>query len=226
MNDAVWIPLADRFRAKVAAYRKAGKRLFASSSFQTHSIPMLHLISRFAPEIPVYFLDTGFHFPETKRFRDQVAGMLGLKLISIESPVPKLAQRDSHGMFLFASDPDRCCYLNKVLPLEPVLREHDVWVAGLRKDQTRFRRDLLEEVPGQYGTLKYHPMLEWNSKMVWDYRKRYDLPENPLEARGYLSIGCSPCTRRWDESASKRGGRWAGTAKEECGIHTEFVHTQ
>jgi phosphoadenosine phosphosulfate reductase len=221
----MWEPLAEQFRAKLSAYRKAGQRAFVSSSFQTHSIPLLHLISRFDPDIPVYFLDTGFHFPETKRFRNEVAERLGLRLVNIESPVPKTAQRDSHGMFLYASDPDRCCHLNKVLPLEPVLMEFDVWIAGLRRDQTRFRIDLKAETPGQHGTVKYHPMLDWTSKMIWEYRKKYDLPENPLEAKGYLSIGCVPCTRKWDPSASNRAGRWAGTSKEECGIHTEFAET-
>jgi phosphoadenosine phosphosulfate reductase len=217
-----WEPLAERFDYTLRAYRAAGKSLFVSSSFQTHSIPLLHLISRFDPEIPVYFLDTGFHFPETKAFRDSVIKRLELRLVNIESPVPKTAQRDSHGMFLFASDPDRCCYLNKVLPLDPVLSDHDVWIAGLRREQTKFRSELQEEVPGPHGSVKYHPMLDWTSKMIWAYRQRYDLPENPMEAKGYLSVGCAPCTRKWSESNSERGGRWAGTRKEECGIHTEF----
>jgi len=218
----MWQPLADNFRRKLESYREAGLRMFVSSSFQTHSIPLLHLVSRFGPDIPVYFLDTGFHFPETRIFRNRVVEQLGLKLVSVESPVPKTAQRDGQGMFLYASDPDQCCYLNKVLPLEPVLKMHDVWIAGLRRDQTGFRNDLPEETPGLHGTVKYHPMLDWNSKMIWDYRKQYDLPENPLEARGYLSIGCKPCTRRWNESDDARSGRWVGTTKEECGIHTEF----
>ncbi|MEE4172993.1 MAG: phosphoadenylyl-sulfate reductase, partial [Xanthomonadales bacterium] len=190
-------------------YRERGLRMFVSSSFQTHSIPLLHLVSRFDASIPVFFLETGFHFPETRMFRDAVAEQLGLNVVSLESPIQKLAQRDAQGRFLFASDPDECCYLNKVLPLEPVLQAHDVWIAGVRRDQTRFRRDLADEVKGRHGTVKFHPMLDWTSKMVWEYRKAHDLPEHPLEASGYLSVGCIPCTRSWGEESAERGGRWA-----------------
>lgn len=209
----------------LARYRERGLRLFVSSSFQTHSIPLLHLVSRFDASIPVFFLETGFHFPETRQFRDAIAEQLGLNVVSLESPIQKISQRDAQGRFLFASDPDECCYLNKVLPLEPVLQSHDVWIAGVRRDQTRFRQDLAEEVKGRHGTVKYHPMLDWTSKMVWEYRKAHALPEHPLEASGYLSVGCIPCTRSWDERATKRDGRWAGMRKDECGLHTDFGDT-
>ena len=183
---------------------------------------MLHILSRIAPDIPVYFLDTGFHFPETKVYRDRIVEMLDLNLQVVTSDMPKIAQRDTQGRFLFASDPDRCCYVNKVLPLEPVLKANDIWINGVRRDQTTFRESLTEESPGIHDTLRYHPMLEWTSKMIWEYRKEYDLPEHPLEAQGYLSIGCVPCTRKWNADDG-RGGRWAGMTKEECGIHTEFT---
>ncbi len=218
----MWTEQITQIERKLKKYRDSGRRIFASSSFQTHSIPMLHIISRIDNDIPVYFLETGFHFPETREYRDQIARMLDLNLINLESPVPKIAQRDHEGMFLFASDPDRCCYLNKVLPLEPILKDHDVWISGVRRDQTAFRKELSEEAPGAFDTLRYHPMLEWTSKMIWDYRKEYDLPAHPLEEKGFLSIGCVPCTRKFD-AESERGGRWAGMTKEECGIHTEFT---
>jgi len=208
---------------KLDFYASKGKRVFVSSSFQTHSIPMLHILSRHYQDIPVYFLDTGYHFPETLFFRDQIVELLGLNLQIVESSVPKIAQRDDTGQLLFASDPDRCCYLNKVLPLEPVLKTHDVWISGVRKDQTQFRSGLKEETEGIYDTLRYHPILEWSSKMIWAYKKDHQLPEHPLDAQGYLSIGCIPCTRKWDDSNGERGARWSGMTKEECGIHTEFA---
>lgn len=211
-----------RIHAKLAEYRNAGKKMFISSSFQTHSIPLLHLVAEFDKNIPVYFLNTGFHFPETLLFRDEVAKMLDLYLINIESQTPKISQRDQHGRFYFVSDPDRCCYLNKVLPLEPILETHDIWINGVRSEQTNFRKNLNEEEPGAFDTTRYHPILHWTSKMIWEYRKMHGLPEHPLEAKGYLSIGCAPCTRKWSESNSERDGRWSGMTKEECGIHTEF----
>ena len=218
----MWNEHIERIRTKLEAYRNSGLRMFASSSFQSHSIPMLHILSRIDPDIPIYFLETGFHFPETKLYRDEIVRLLDINLQIVTSDVPKISQTDAQGRFLFTSDPDRCCYVNKVLPLEPVLKAHDIWINGVRRDQTAFRESLTEESPGIHDTMRYHPMLDWTSKMIWDYRKEYDLPEHPLEAQGYLSIGCVPCTRKWNADED-RGGRWSGMTKEECGIHTEFT---
>ena len=214
--------LVDRIGVKLAQYKLAGKKAFVSSSFQTHSLPLLHIISRFDKDIPVYFLNTGFHFPETLMFRHQIEDLLGLNVIDAISPVSKSGQRDAQGKFFFVNNPDHCCYLNKVLPLEPVIEQHDVWINGVRRDQTQFRSQLQEEEMMENGKLRYHPMLDWNSKMIWEYRKEYKLPEHPLEAQGFLSVGCMPCTRSVQDPAG-RGGRWAGMSKEECGIQTEFV---
>lgn len=213
----------DRVRRQLAAYRERGLKLCTSSSFQTHSIPLLHLLHRFAPDTPVYFLDTGFHFPETLTFRDRVAAMLDLNVVDLRSPVGKLGQRDAEGHFLFASDPDQCCRLNKTVPMAEVLAAHDVWIAGLRRDQNAHRSGLSAEAPGPHGTVKYHPMLEWNARMIWRYRQRHGLPEHPLEAKGYFSVGCEPCTARFAEGGNDRGGRWAGLRKTECGLHTELA---
>lgn len=220
----------EHFEGKLSQYRNSGKRLFASSSFQTHSLPMLHLLGRFAPETPVYFLDTGFHFPETLAFREQIPQRLGITVMDLRSPVGKLGQRDAAGQLLFASDPDHCCYLNKTLPMETVLPRYDVWISGLRRDQNSHRKQLGEEAPGPHGSLRWHPMLDWTSKMIWEYRKIYHLPEHPLEAKGYLSVGCEPCTARWlgqedhqNTEAADRSGRWAGLKKTECGLHTDLI---
>jgi phosphoadenosine phosphosulfate reductase len=215
--------LTERIAEKLADYKVRGLSTFVSSSFQTHSLPLLHILSRFAPETPVYFLNTGFHFPETMAFRHEIAVLMGLNIIDVESPVSKAGQRDEQGKFFFVNNPDHCCYLNKVLPMEPVIAQHDVWINGVRRDQTKFRSTLQEEEPLADGKLRYHPMLDWTSKMIWEYRKTFNLPEHPLEAKGFLSIGCMPCTRSFEESQDARGARWAGQSKEECGIQTEFV---
>ena len=205
-------------------YAEQGLSMFCTSSFQTHSIPLLHILVTTGLDIPIYFLHTGFHFPETLAFRNHVTQLLNLRVINISSPISKSGQKDAQGKFLYASDPDRCCYLNKVLPLESVLQAHDVWINGIRKEQTGFRENLGTEEQGAFNTLRYHPILNWSSKMVWDYRKQYDLPGHPLDAKGYLSIGCVPCTRRFDPGHGERSGRWSGLTKEECGIHTEFAN--
>jgi len=215
--------LTSQISDKLTTYKAAGKTMFVSSSFQTHSLPLLHIISRFQPDIPVYFLNTGFHFPETMEFRHVIGEQFGLHIIDAISPVSKAGQRDEQGKFFFVNNPDHCCYLNKVLPMEPVIQQHDVWINGVRKDQTKFRSTLSEvEVMGE-GKLRYHPMLDWNSKMIWEYRQEYNLPEHPLEAKGYLSIGCMPCTRSFAETQDARSGRWSGQSKEECGIQTDFI---
>lgn len=223
MSESSYEILVERIGEKLRDYRLAGKKAFVSSSFQTHSIPLLHIISRMNKDIAVYFLNTGFHFPETILFRNQIESEFGLNIIDAVSPVSKSGQRDSQGKFAFVNNPDHCCYLNKVLPLEPVIEKHDIWINGVRRDQTKFRSQLQEEEMLANGKMRYHPMLDWTSKMIWEYRKDFNLPAHPLEEKGYLSIGCMPCTRSVDEMADARQGRWAGTSKEECGIQTEFV---
>lgn len=216
-----------RMRSTLDNYRERGLKWCTSSSFQTHSIPLLHLLRRFAPDTPVFFLDTGFHFPETLVFRDRMAAELGLDVRDLRSPVGKMGQRDADGRFLFASDPDQCCYLNKTAPMAAVLPGYDIWIAGLRRDQNAHRAGLATEAPGPHGTLRYHPMLDWDSRMIWRYRERHGLPEHPLEAQGFFSVGCEPCTQRFnlesqaEAEKSGRGGRWAGLRKTECGLHTE-----
>ena len=222
----MWQHLVEKIERQLQDYANRGLKSFVTSSFQTHSIPLLHIVSQIDPGIPVYFLDTGFHFPETRKFRNQIANRLGFKLVNVCSPIEKYSQKDVQGQFFFASDPDQCCHMNKVLPLEPLLRSFDVWITGVRRDQTRFRRDLQEEVEGRHDTVKYHPMLEWTPKMILEYRSSHSLPEHPLESLGYSSVGCMPCTRTWIEQTDHRDGRWSGMKKKECGIHSDFSVTK
>ena len=213
------------FRLRMEAYQRDGKRIFASSSFQSHSIPLLKIIADFDPSIPIYFLNTGFHFPETLQFRDQITEILGLNLQIIGSPVSKINQRGTDGQLMFAKNPDFCCYMNKTLPMDAVLMEHDVWISGLRADQNTFRKNLTIEAPGPHETQRFHAMLHWTSEMINNYIETHSLPQHPLEASGYVSIGCLPCTQKQTlfGSTDERDGRWAGMKKTECGLHTELI---
>jgi phosphoadenosine phosphosulfate reductase len=213
--------LVQKVRESVIAYQKQGNKLFVSSSFQTHSIPLLHIVSNIDRSIPIYFLETGFHFPETHIYRDQIRDLLGLRIINLESYVSKVNQKDNSGKFYFCSNSDYCCHLNKILPLEPVLQMFDVWITGVRKDQNSNRSKLKYEAQGPFNTVRFHPMLEWNTKMIWEYRKDFDLPPHPLEEQGYLNIGCQPCTEKHIDG--DRLARWAGQKKDECGLHTELI---
>ncbi len=211
----------DFIEEKIKYYQEQKKNIFISSSFQTHSIPLLHIIASIDNSIPVYFLNTGFHFPETLDFRDAIQSLLKIKVISLESTMPKSNQRDAKGRFYFCSNSDYCCHINKVLPLEPILRSNDIWITGVRRDQSKTRANMDYEMNGPFNTTRFHPMLDWNAKMIWEYRKAYNLPEHPLEKDGYFSIGCEPCTQKMIEE--NRTGRWQGQNKTECGLHTELV---
>lgn len=206
----------------IERYRAEGKKLFITSSFQSHSIPLLHIISQIDRSIPVMFINTGFHFPETVAFRDQVAELLDLNLIDVQSLVSRAHQRDSNGHFYFTSDPDTCCFMNKTQPLEPYLMAFDVWINGVRADQNANRKSMKIEQPAPHGVLRFHPILDWTSKMIYEYAKAHNLPRHPLEDQGYHSIGCEPCTRKIDLSDG-RGGRWFGMKKTECGLHTDLI---
>ena len=210
--------------SQIADYKARSLRLFATSSFQTQSVPLLHILSRIDPTIPVYFLDTGFLFPASLMFRNRLAKQFGLRVVTVRPAVAKSQQIDANGQMLFASDPDRCCFLNKVLPMETVMADHDVWINGVRADQTSQRKAMKTEQPGPHGVLRYHPMLNWSARDVHAYMKRYDLPAHPLEAEGYLSVGCEPCTRKYLASDDARGGRWFGMHKRECGLHTDLAN--
>lgn len=208
---------------KIESYQKEGKSLFVTSSFQSHSIPLLHIISRIDKSIPVYFLNTGFLFPETLVFKDELIEFLGLNILGVRSSVPKSQQKDADGNLLFISDPDYCCYLNKVQPMEPLLAKYDIWINGIRADQNANRANMKEEQESDKGAMRYHPMLKWTSKNIYEYRKKYDLPSHPLESQGYLSIGCEPCTKKMDTEVDERHARWFGLNKTECGLHTELI---
>jgi phosphoadenosine phosphosulfate reductase len=208
---------------KLREYQEKGLKLFTSSSFQTHSIVLLHILSEFETSIPVYFINTGYHFPETISYRDQIADLFKLDVHVVSSSTPRNMQKDAEGRLLFTSDPDYCCYLNKVQPLDAVLPEYDIWINGVRADQSAVRKNFKLEQPAPHNTTRFHPMLDWDVRMIEKYIKEYKIPRHPLEAKGYLSIGCEPCTRKFDLETYNRQGRWFGLNKTECGLNTELV---
>ena len=213
----------DEIRKHIGQYKNEDKKLFTTSSFQTHSIVMLHLLSRIDKSIPVYCINTGFLFPETIAYKDIISEAFGIEVLDIKPEVPKSIQKDSEGKLLFASDPDRCCHYNKVQPMDKLLSDYDVWVNGIRKDQNANRAGMNVEEKSKYDSIRFHPMLEWTNKMIFDYIKEFDLPRHPLDAVGYSSIGCEPCTRKPSLEMMEREARWYGMNKTECGLHTELV---
>ena len=208
---------------KIKEYSDAGLSIFSTSSFQSQSLPLLHILSELSFKVPIYFTNTGFIHPETLSFADEVAARLKLDVIFLTPEVPKSRQITREGHLMYASDPDYCCYLNKVAPMEPVLRENDIWINGIRADQSSVRSEMGTEEPARFGCTRYHPMLRWDSRMIYYYRSIYSLPEHPLEAQGYASIGCEPCTSKAASNANARNSRWFGMNKTECGLNTVLV---
>jgi phosphoadenosine phosphosulfate reductase len=206
---------------QIKQYKQQGKMMFATTSLQTQSIVLLHILSRVDRSIPIFFINTGFHFPETMKFREQVSKELNIDIKILESPVSKHLQKDK-GSLLFTTDPDHCCYLNKIAPVDELLISMDVWINGVRAVQNENRRKLNVEEVAAHDTLRYHPLLDWTDKMIYDYIKEFNLPHHPLELKGYVSIGCEPCTRK-TFGDNYRDARWFGQKKTECGLNTELI---
>ncbi|GAA0975445.1 putative phosphoadenosine phosphosulfate reductase [Nocardioides aquaticus] len=180
-----------------------------------------HLVSSVVPGIDVVFLDTGYHFAETIGTRDAVAATLPVNLLSI-TPVQSVAEQDAAwGKDLYKTDPDQCCALRKVVPLAEALAGYEAWATGLRRAETKNR--VIAPVLGwdaKKGKVKVSPLARWSDEQVEQYVVDNNVLVNPLVYDGYPSIGCAPCTRRVAPGDDPRSGRWAGTSKTECGIHT------
>ena len=213
----------DQIQQKISDYKSSGKRLFTTSSFQTHSLVMLHILSRIDKSIPVYFINTGYLFPETVAFRDVIAEAFDLQIVDLKPNTPKYLQRETNGKLLYTTDPDHCCYLNKTQPMEPILASFDVWINGVRGDQSAVRKAMKVEQPAPFDCIRFHPMLDWDNKQIFAYIKEHNLPRHPMDAKGYLSIGCEPCTRKMDPEMQEREARWYGLNKVECGLHTDLI---
>ncbi|GAC1582972.1 MAG: phosphoadenylyl-sulfate reductase [Polyangiales bacterium] len=197
-----------------------GERLLFTSSFGAGSGVLLHLWSEVAAHLPVVFLDTGFLFAETLAYRDRVASQLGLKVEVVRPPVARQAFLAEHGANIYEFNPDFCCQHNKVDPLKPYLAQASGWVSGLRRDQSPERASTAILSPTVDGPVKVHPLATMTAEQAREYMVVHEIPEHPLVARRYLSIGCEPCTRAVEPGEDERGGRWAGKGKSECGLHT------
>ena len=221
------LPLASVEDAGVALLRRAITQDFAGrfavvSSFGADSAMLLALVAGIDPAVPVLFLDTGMHFPETLAYRDELVARLGLSDVRAVTPAPaEVAARDPDGD-LHRFIPDDCCALRKVAPLARALAPFAAWATGRRRSQAATRRALpfVESVDGRR---KYNPLADWSAERITAELARRRLPRHPLVARGFPSIGCAPCTRAVRPGEDARAGRWAGLAKTECGIHVRPV---
>ncbi|GAB4047061.1 phosphoadenylyl-sulfate reductase [Catellatospora paridis] len=181
---------------------------------------LAHVAARVVPGVEVVFLDTGLHFPETLRVRDQVARTIPVTVVTVRPEISVAEQDERFGPRLYSRDPDSCCYLRKVKPLEDALSGYDAWAAGLRRDESPTRANTpVVHFEQARGKVKVNPLANWTQPEVDQYIARYDIPVNQLLNQGYGSVGCWPCTRRIQPGEDARAGRWAMFDKTECGLH-------
>jgi phosphoadenosine phosphosulfate reductase len=226
---AAWVRALDRryrgleTRALLSALieQEFAGRIAVVSSFGIEAAVLLHLVSSVAPATPVIFLDTGKLFGETLRYRDALAKRLGLSDVrTIHPDVRDVAAEDPEGV-LWSEEADRCCFIRKVLPLRRALIGFEAWING-RKSYQGGRRAALPTLEAADGRVKINPLAGWSKDAIEAHFARHDLPRHPLEADGFTSIGCMPCSSRTLPGESARAGRWRGLYKSECGIHLDL----
>jgi phosphoadenosine phosphosulfate reductase len=196
-----------------------GDGIVVTSSMQDAVVP--HLASLVRPGIKVLFLDTGYHFPETIGMRDAVAAVYDVEVVNV-TPRQTVEEQDAeHGRDLFARDPDLCCALRKVEPLQDAMAPYTAWITGLRRAESPTRANAqVVEWDADRRRVKVNPIVDWSDDDVEAYIAEHDLLVNPLRDDGFPSIGCAPCTRRVAPGEDPRAGRWAGQNKAECGLHS------
>jgi phosphoadenosine phosphosulfate reductase len=195
-----------------------GSSWAVASSMADAVVPSL--AAQVRPGVDVLFLDTGYHFAETLGTRDAVAATLPVRIRSIEPRQTVAEQDSSFGARLYERNPDQCCALRKVMPLRKALKDYAAWASGLRRDEMATRRDIkVVEWDEQRGMVKLNPIAAWTQDEVERYIAENNILVNPLLSDGYGSVGCAPCTRRIAPGEDLRAGRWAGSAKVECGLH-------
>ena len=214
------LPLAQALETLLSAADR--QKACLTCSFQAEDMIVLHLLRQHIPEIPVLFLDTGYHFAQTYEYRDRIAREWQLHLVNV-LPQQTVAQQESQFGVLYQSNPTQCCQVRKVEPLMRSLEPYEIWFTGLRREQSPSRKNLkvLEQhrLPSGKTLLKVNLLADWTWKQVWNYVGAQQLSYLPLYDDGYLSIGCQPCTAIPDDPNNPRSGRWGGK-KLECGIHT------
>lgn len=212
---------AQTARADIREAFAHGGRAAVTCSFQAEDMVVLRLVQESQPDVPVLFLETGYHFAETYAYRDRMAERYHLNLVNVEPKISVAEQQTQFGI-LNQSQPDRCCKIRKVEPLFAALESYDVWFTGLRRVQSPTRANLQVSdrfpLPTGKQLWKISPLADWSDREVWAFARELDIPLISLYERGFTSIGCEPCTTLPLDPENARSGRWAGR-KLECGIH-------
>jgi phosphoadenosine phosphosulfate reductase len=202
------------------AFETFGDAVAISSAFGAEGMVLIDIASRVSQSFRVFTLDTEFLFPETYNLMDQVEQKYGITIERVYPLVSPEEQERLHGPALWQRNPDQCCNLRKVEPLQRKLGELKAWITSIRRDQTAARTAAGKvEWDAKFGLVKINPVADWTSRQVWQYIRDHGVPYNALHERNYPSIGCTHCTRAVRPGEDPRAGRWAGSSKTECGLH-------
>ena len=202
------------------AFETFGEAVAISSAFGAEGMALIDMASQVRKSFRLFTLDTEFLFPETYNLMDQVEQRYGITIERVYPLNSPEEQERIHGPALWQRDPDQCCHLRKVEPLQRKLSQLQAWITSIRRDQTAARAGVGKiEWDAKFGLVKVNPIADWNSKQVWQYIREHDVPYNALHERNYPSIGCTHCTRAVRPGEDPRAGRWSGSSKTECGLH-------
>ncbi|MGG1396880.1 phosphoadenylyl-sulfate reductase [Bacillus salipaludis] len=198
-------------------------KIVYASSFGAEAIVLIDLIQQVKPDAHIVFLDTGLHFPETYDVIDKIEARFPSLKIERKQPALNLdEQREQYGSALWKKDPNLCCQIRKVIPLRETLTTKEAWISGLRREQSPTRKDTqFLNKDEKFENIKICPLIHWTWDEVWAYIREKDLPYNQLHDQNYPSIGCFPCTQPVAADGDSRAGRWSGSGKTECGLHTK-----
>jgi phosphoadenosine phosphosulfate reductase len=201
------------------AVKRFFPKLLFSTAFGAEGCCLIHLLAEIEPRVRMINLDTGYQFEETLELRERIKSRYG---VAVELVQPELTVQEyeaKHGGPLYNHEPNKCCHDRKIVPLRKVLIGHDAWISSIRR-QTKDRA-LARAVQwdSKFNLVKVNPLLTWTLRDVWSFIYKHNVPYNPLHDRNYPSIGCWPCTEPVEDGGDERSGRWAGSAKKECGLH-------
>jgi phosphoadenosine phosphosulfate reductase len=197
-----------------------GQKLTMATAFGAEGCCLIHMLAEIEPNLRIFNLDTGYQFEETLALRERIKQRYGIEVELVRPELTVAEYEAEHGGPLYRIRPDQCCHDRKLVPLRRAVVGYDAWVSAIRRDQTTHRAAAgVVQWDAKFNLVKVNPLLGWTKKDVWGFVLKHDVPYNPLHDQGYPSVGCWPCTRPVGEGEDERAGRWAGTAKKECGLH-------
>jgi phosphoadenosine phosphosulfate reductase len=202
------------------AFAEFADEITIATGFGVAGAALLDIAAKVHPRLTVFFLDTDFLFPQTYALRHRLEKRYGIEIRAFKTSLTPELQEQQHGAALWSSDPDLCCRLRKLEPMKEALRGYRAWMTAIRREQTPARaKARVVEWDERWNLIKVNPLAKWSKRELWHYVLENDVPYNPLHDEGYLSIGCTHCTRAVQVGEGERAGRWAGFTKTECGLH-------